>query len=247
MADRNNHTAPSPRDGSEKDRQQSPVPIVYATAAPTHDGAEVKKILILVVDDVPKNNPQEIQYLENKGYNVITTTSTSSAMTLFHNGIQPDVIISDMGRREGDFYEYNPTAGLLLITKIRESGRITPIIIFTTAENVDTYRQETLRLGGNDIVYQSRDLYDAVERALPMALAHVEEWVYWNVIRHKSHREQQMTFKGISVHSKYYTHDNSMKQTCLPLCMFEHSRVYIIKIALLFYSAHVALLLRKCS
>lgn len=151
------------------------VPIVQAEAVHINvaDDDEERLPMILFIDDVPENIAHEICYFKNKGYSVITTTSTLSAMTLLEGGAKPDIIVSDMGRREDAVdeevvYGYDQSAGLLLLGNIRNMGKTTPFIVYTTSNNVSRYKDDTLALGGNGLVCTPTELFEMVESLVPI-------------------------------------------------------------------------------
>ena len=159
-------------------RTQGNVPIISADALmATHNPSAIKRPLILFVDDDSEVTIDLMADLKLKGYDVAHTTSTSSALTLLQHGLEPDFMVTDMGRHEyvsEHHFGFNATAGLLLTEEVRKRGRSTPIIIFSTQDNEERYRNDVARVGGNAIVSDSSDLMSEIARALPMALASVE-------------------------------------------------------------------------
>jgi len=137
------------------------------------DVADTTRILLLHVDDEPANGRYHVASFKNMGFNVITTTSTSSALTLLHYGIQPALIVSDMGRYEDSMgtWGYNPNAGLLLIEEVRKMGASMPIIVTTTSDNVERYQAQVQAAGGAAVVSTGPTLYAAVANALHLAEA----------------------------------------------------------------------------
>ena len=135
------------------------------------DVADTTRILLLHVDDEPANGRYQVASIKEFGFNVITTTSTSSALTLLHYGIQPALIVSDMGRYEDSVgtWGYNPTAGLLLIEEVRKMGASMPVIVTTTSDNVERYQGQVRAAGGSAVVSTGQALYEAVANALHLA------------------------------------------------------------------------------
>jgi CheY-like chemotaxis protein len=78
---------------------------------------------ILWVDDDPKYNSFVIAGLEDRGVTVITELSTDAALSKIEREAF-DIIISDMGRPEGEH------AGLDLAKKLKGLGVATPVYIF---------------------------------------------------------------------------------------------------------------------
>lgn len=124
--------------------------------------------VILFVDDNPENNAQEMVYFRRLGYQVISTTSTTSALTLLENS-HVDIIVSDMARtEEGDSGEFAlfPRAGLVLLEQVRQRGWRTPVIFYSTINGLS---DEVHRKGGNCIVSNNHDMIQAVVKAVPTA------------------------------------------------------------------------------
>ena len=117
--------------------------------------------LILWVDDKPTNNAYEIVKLQDDGYDISTAESTRSALTLLQGGTtKPDIIISDMGRREG--IGYNRTAGIDLVRGIRAQGLETPIYIYSSGKAARQYAEESRKAGCNGITSSPIKLFEFV-------------------------------------------------------------------------------------
>lgn len=69
------------------------------------------------------------------------------------------VIISDMGRREGD------REGYVLLDRLREGGDRTPLF-FYAASNAPEHIEETLKHGGQGCTNNPRDLFEMVTKAV---------------------------------------------------------------------------------
>jgi hypothetical protein len=146
---------------------------VVTVRLPEHN-QDANKPILLYVDDEPLNNPRAIDILK-KYFRVIQTSSTASAMYLLDElRTEPRVVVSDMGRREGSagFSVYVAEAGLLLIDAIRSSGRNMPIIIFSTSDNVERYRDRVSQAGGDGIVGCNEDLHDLVLHVAANQVSH---------------------------------------------------------------------------
>jgi CheY-like chemotaxis protein len=111
-------------------------------------GKQLKVHSILWVDDNPKNNSYVIESLGKRGITVVTSLSTTEALSkLGHQKF--DRIISDMGRKEGA--SYNETAGIDLIKKVRETDPDTPIIVHCSTQAAAKYRSVALEAGANEV------------------------------------------------------------------------------------------------
>ena len=117
--------------------------------------------LILWVDDNPTNNAYEIAKLQDDGYDVSTATSTHAALNLLERGAtQPDIIISDMGQREG--LGYNSVAGIDFVRDIRAKGIATPTYIYCSGKAANRYRREAIETGCNGITASPTKLFQLV-------------------------------------------------------------------------------------
>ena len=115
---------------------------------------------ILWVDDKPQNNAHEIAKLQAEGWEINSAKSTKDALEfLGSRSAPPDVIISDMARREG--LMYHPSAGLDLLREVR-ARKIKSRIYFYTASAVDRYRSQVEQLGGNGITASPIELFRLV-------------------------------------------------------------------------------------
>lgn len=114
---------------------------------------------ILWVDDHPENNIIEIDYLRELGIDVDCTFNTTSAERLLRTN-EYSLIISDMGRREGDKEGYK-----LLESKDYYDNKI-PFIIFSSDGSKEEYRLEAKERGATDSVDSSIDLVQLVIKTL---------------------------------------------------------------------------------
>jgi len=94
---------------------------------------------ILWVDDRPTNNTYEKQAFEKLGFTVTNALSTAQALDTVRKQ-KYDLIISDMGRPEGQ------RAGYDLLAKLKEQKVTTPFIIYSSANTADM-RAEAIREG----------------------------------------------------------------------------------------------------
>lgn len=84
---------------------------------------------LLWVDDNPDNNRSERYRMERQGATITLATSTEEALNKVGTETY-DVIISDMGRREGEDGRENYAAGYDLLDNLRGLGDRTPFIFY---------------------------------------------------------------------------------------------------------------------
>ncbi|WP_457654336.1 response regulator [Rhodocaloribacter sp.] len=134
-----------------------------APASPATRTASPARKSILWVDDRPENNAFEIAKLQEDGYEIATATSTKAALAQLESGsVWPDLIISDMGRREGTLYRR--TAGLDLIRAVRAKNIDVPIFIYASNEAVRKYSDQVREAGGNGITASPMELMEFIAR-----------------------------------------------------------------------------------
>src|SRR5215813_10727938 len=86
---------------------------------------------VLWVDDKPEGNAFAIAQFRSIGLRVDLAKSTAEGMRMFEEADPPyDLILSDIGRTEDGRYER--TAGLNLLTQIRNVQGDIPVLFFTT-------------------------------------------------------------------------------------------------------------------
>ncbi|MEJ2273065.1 MAG: TIR domain-containing protein [Woeseiaceae bacterium] len=111
---------------------------------------------ILWVDDYPTNNVYEQQMFSKLNYNITTALSTDEAMALIEQDAEKfDVIISDMGRREG------PREGYVLLERLRNSGIETPYLIYAGSDD-PRHEAEAIRRGAQGSTNRPAKLRDMV-------------------------------------------------------------------------------------
>ncbi|MCX5645698.1 MAG: response regulator [Phycisphaerae bacterium] len=110
---------------------------------------------ILWVDDNPKNNSFLVESLEERGARVDIALSTDEALTKSKK-LSYDIILSDMGRPEGD------KAGIDLIQKIKSISPKTPVYIFCGSWAAHNLRNEALSAGAADITSSGTTLLSAL-------------------------------------------------------------------------------------
>lgn len=113
-----------------------------------------RKRSVLWVDDRPENNAYGRIILEEMGIEVITALSTNQAMMWLKKSTV-DVIISDMGRKEGSY------EGYVLLDRLREKGDQTPFIIFAGSKK-PKHVAEVIRRGGQGCTNNFTELLSIV-------------------------------------------------------------------------------------
>ncbi len=109
---------------------------------------------ILWVDDRPENNVYERNTLEHYGLVFSLALSTQQALhSMKHKKFA--LIISDMGRKEGD------REGYKLLEEIRKFDNTIPFIIYAGSQQEEHIR-ETLKCGGQGCTNNPSELIDLV-------------------------------------------------------------------------------------
>jgi CheY-like chemotaxis protein len=115
-------------------------------AAPTE--AASTGLRILWVDDRPENNAFEIATLRGEGAEITQVRSTKEALELISQNPQKyDIIISDMGRREG--LSFLGTAGLELLRALRARDIQTPFYFYSTSQALKGHIDEITSAGAS--------------------------------------------------------------------------------------------------
>jgi len=110
---------------------------------------------ILWVDDRPSNNLNLVSRFNAEGVEVETALSTLEGLDRLNDNI--DLIISDMGRAEGE------REGLVLLNELRANGVTIPVIIFAAGySSRESNRSEAIQAGASLCTNNSRDVYDFV-------------------------------------------------------------------------------------
>ncbi|MBQ4791829.1 MULTISPECIES: response regulator [Pectobacterium] len=116
--------------------------------------ARAWKNRILWVDDRPENNVYERTAFEAQGIKFSLSLSTDDALfELEHNKFS--VIISDMGRKEGD------NEGYVLLEKIRQKNIRTPFIIYASS-NLPEHKLMARERGAIGSTNRADELYQLV-------------------------------------------------------------------------------------
>lgn len=102
-------------------------------------------LTILWVDDEPANSAYERARASASGYGIMQATSTDAALKLITD-TAPDVIVSDMGRRENG--RFNPTAGLDLVRELRTQGDQTPVVFYSSRRGLARVQKELDAISG---------------------------------------------------------------------------------------------------
>lgn len=113
---------------------------------------------VLWVDDRPENNSYVRSIMETYGVEFSLALSTSEALRLMRHE-NYDLVISDMGRKEG------PREGYVLLDKIRAEGDITPLVFFATSREPE-HILETFAHGGQGCTNDGAELVELVIRIL---------------------------------------------------------------------------------
>ena len=100
--------------------------------------AQLKKSVVLWVDDRPQNNLYERRAMEAMGVRVELALTTAEAVKRAEHRSM-DLIISDMGR-PGD-----PQAGYTLLDQLRQSGNQTPFLIYAGSRSPERVREARAR------------------------------------------------------------------------------------------------------
>lgn len=106
----------------------------------------------LWVDDNPDWIQPEREALESAGVATVWVRSTEFALELL-SGNQFDIVISDMGRREGD------RAGYQLLDAMRRGGDSTPFVVYSTSGRSD-HIAEVLKHGGQGATNDPVELFE---------------------------------------------------------------------------------------
>lgn len=120
-------------------------------------GEDIKRKIskeILWVDDRPENNVYERKILEHYGIDISLALTTKQALQFMRNN-DFSLVISDMGRKEGD------REGYVLLKKIRESDKNIPFIIYAGSRKPEHVR-EALDKGAQGCTNEPAELVDLV-------------------------------------------------------------------------------------
>lgn len=131
-----------------------------ANPADAEDGVFRGKT-ILWVDDVPGNNQNQSQTLQDLGARIDSVLSTASAMKRLEQPQHYNVIITDMGRAgEGS------RAGLDLLEKVTAAGIALPVVFFCSNRQVRMNGDEAIEKGAYAVTSSNTALFRALTGAL---------------------------------------------------------------------------------
>jgi len=109
---------------------------------------------ILWVDDRPENNIFERNAFEAQGIKISLALSTNEALNILeHNKCA--VIISDMGRKEGN------QEGYVLLDKLRRRGDQTPFFIYA-GSNLQEHKKQAIERGAQGSTNNAQELFQQV-------------------------------------------------------------------------------------
>ncbi len=117
---------------------------------------------ILWVDDYPSNNASIIAHLSDLGVDIVTSLSTKEGLRKFHSN-KYDAIISDMSRREDG--KSNPSAGVDLVSAIREIDKDVPVFIFCSRRGKERAEKNALNAGANSVTASGVQLLNMLSRS----------------------------------------------------------------------------------
>ncbi len=145
-----------PQDGALDDRALMEAPKIADEAV-----RPKRSVSILWVDDYPENNAFLIERFRNDGIEIEIAKTTREAIDQFEFR-RPDLIITDLGRRE-DGKSY-PFAGLDLIKKIHPLDPSIPIAVYAGERGVQN-RQKLLEAGAKLVSQSGVELQSFVNTA----------------------------------------------------------------------------------
>lgn len=114
---------------------------------------------VLWVDDDPDGNLEEIEHVASLGFRITRVTGTGEALGVYDPEAF-DLVITDLGRLEGD--RYNERAGLELLAALRRSDPHASVIFYTSTRAVDLFRDSALAGGARGITASTSELYRLV-------------------------------------------------------------------------------------
>lgn len=149
---------PKNRDNTDTDAFQNELTSIVELVLKTYNGkidiTNEWKNKILWVDDIAGNNTCERQAFESQGIEFSLALSTDAALDLLkHNKYA--VIISDMGRKEGD------QEGYVLLNKLRSMGDKTPFYIYA-GSNLPEHKSKARKDGAQGSTNNTQELYKMV-------------------------------------------------------------------------------------
>jgi serine/threonine-protein kinase len=110
---------------------------------------------VLWVDDEPVNNAEEVRFLRDQGVRVTTATSTSDALRIYDPS-RHDIVLSDMGRWEGE--EFIERAGIALLQGLRQADDDLRLVFFTSPGAIAGAGEQALAAGAAGITSSTGEL-----------------------------------------------------------------------------------------
>lgn len=115
---------------------------------------------VLWVDDNPRNNSTLVDVLNRRGMHVVQVVDTNEALRSLE-ACSYDLIISDMGRPEGN--RFVDDAGIQLTQRVRARYPDLPVFIFCSARKASSMKEEAMRAGTTMITSSGARLLEALE------------------------------------------------------------------------------------
>jgi CheY-like chemotaxis protein len=148
-------------DESDREGAIRQIAISLSQAAKSGEIGQLGGKRVLWVDDEPENNEHAIRALQAQGVEVITSRTTSDALTKakasrFHAIVTDQLRIEDGMRNE--------TAGYDLMRQLRDVGIKVPVILSTALPN----RDEAHSLGFYDVTNTQHGVFELVMKAMPV-------------------------------------------------------------------------------
>jgi CheY-like chemotaxis protein len=106
---------------------------------------------VLWADDNPENNASVMLRLRESGVLVTTTLSTAETLERY-DPLLHQLVVSDVGRFEGENGEYVGRAGLDLLARLKERHQTVQLLFCTSHRAAAEYREEALAAGALGIV-----------------------------------------------------------------------------------------------
>lgn len=123
---------------------------------------------ILWVDDVPANNASLVDSLKSSNFLIDQALSTDEALRkLSSDPSSYDLVITDMGRREGR--KDVPDAGVILTEKVAGVRPNLPVLVFCSKYKVQSHGAAALKAGARLVTASSTELLREVTEILASA------------------------------------------------------------------------------
>ena len=106
---------------------------------------ESGKPVVLVVEDSSSIRHQTVKFIENAGLRAITAVDGAEALELLLNGVEPDLVLSDVEMPNMNGWE------LLEYVKTDDNFGHVPVVMVTSLDS-DNYRSLAKKLGASDYV-----------------------------------------------------------------------------------------------